>query len=314
MTQGNAAPLSGKTPRVSIVTPIFNGIADTVAYLASLEAVHYPNFEVIIVDDGSSDGSSQIIADAFPAVRVLRGDGNLWWSGSTNFGIEDALSRGTDFVLTMNNDVKVAPDFLDALVVCAQENPDAIVGGKIYFMAEPDRIWSAGGVLRWASGKTFGMRGHGERDSEAYRHRREVDFFTGMCVLIPAPVFSRIGHFDAAHFPQYHGDSEFTLRARKAGIRLVFEPQAKVWNRVESTFMQRFAQQPCFGPGQAWELLNSFRSPMNLRQYWALHRDYCPPALIPLAFGLRLVRVALFLMKVKWAHLKGGKTLDRIGT
>jgi GT2 family glycosyltransferase len=302
------------SPKVTIVTPIFNGIEETLEYLGSLAAVTYPNFDITIVDDGSTDGSSEVLARDFPSVRIIVGDGNLWWSGGTNLGIRDAVERGADFILTMNNDIQVASDTIDSLVKCAQENPGAIIGGKIYFLAEPDRIWSAGGMLSWANGKTFQMRGHGQPDAEEYCTRKAVDFFTGMCVLIPSTVFTRIGLYDAVDFPQYHADSEFTLRAGKAGIPLIFEPTAKVWNRVESTFMQRFTKRKVFGFREARELLVSFRSPMNLWQYWELHRNYCPKLLIPLAFSLRLLRVLLFLCKIKWAHIKGGDTLDKIGT
>jgi len=301
-------------PKVSIITPIFNGKEHTLAYLASLSGCSYPDYEVIIVDDGSTDGSAAIIAEKFPQVRILQGDGNLWWSGGTNMGIRDAISRGTDFILTMNNDVQIAEDCLDALVRCAQDNPGAIVGGKIYFMDSPQRIWSAGGKLSWWNGKTLVMLGHGQADSPGFSIRRRVDFFTGMCVLIPASVFARIQFYDALNFPQYHADTEFILRARKAGIPILFEPAARVWNRVESTFMQRFLRQEGVSPyRRIRDLLVSFRSPLNLKEYWLLHKRYCPLFLIPLAFGLRLARILLFLLKIEFAVHRGGKALDRIG-
>lgn len=300
-------------PRVSIVTPIFNGIEHTLAYLESLSGCSYPNYEVIIVDDGSTDGSGCIIAANFPDVRILQGDGNLWWSGGTNMGIRDALARGTDFVLTLNNDVKVAPDFLDALVSAARENPGAIIGGKIYFMDDPERIWSAGGKLDWLSGKTLVQIGHGQLDRDEFCRREPMDFLTGMNVLIPSAVFDKIGLYDDVHFPQYHGDSEFTLRARKWQIPIIFEPAAKVWNRVESTFMQRFLQGRRFDLQTVRELLTSFRSPMRLSCYWLLHWRFCPLLLIPWAFSLRLLRVALFLIKIRRAAAAGGQTLKKIG-
>ncbi|MBK5273824.1 MAG: glycosyltransferase family 2 protein [Desulfuromonadales bacterium] len=302
-----------QVPKVAIVTPIHDGIEDTLEYLRSLAGVTYPNFEVTIVDDGSTDGSRDTISRDFPHVRILRGDGNLWWSGGTNLGIRDALERGAEFVLTMNNDIQVAPDVIDALVMCATNNLGAIVGGKIYFMKDPERVWSAGGELSWGSGRTLVMLGHDKPDAAEFSVRRHVDFFTGMCVLIPAQVFSRIGLYDAVNFPQYHADSEFTLRARKAGIPILFEPSAKVWNRVESTFMQRFVMQGALTLKDIGELLTSFRSPMNVKEYWLLHKRYCPSMLIPIAFMLRMARTVLFLLKIKWSILKGGKDLERIG-
>jgi GT2 family glycosyltransferase len=300
-------------PRVTIVTPVFNGIEHTRVYLESLSGCNYPNYEVVIVDDGSSDGSAAMIAARYPQVRILHGDGNLWWSGGTNRGIQDALARGTDFILTMNNDVTVAPDFLSALVDAAAENPGAIVGGKIYFMDEPQRIWSAGGRLSWITGKTLIQIGHGEVDRTEFCRRERMDFLTGMNVLIPAGVFARIGFYDEIHFPQYHADSEFTLRARKSGIPIIFEPSAKVWNQVESTFMQRFLKSRTLNLTAVRELLTSIRSPMRLSCYWLLHKRYCNPLLLPWAFSLRMARVAVFLLKIKLAMLRGGKSLEEIG-
>lgn len=299
--------------KVSIITPVFNGIDHTVEYLRSLAGVTYPNFEVIIVDDGSTDGSAEVIAEQFPHVRILHGDGNLWWAGGTNLGIRDALLRGTDFILTMNNDVKVAPDLLDNLLKCAEDHPGAIVGGKIYFMDDPERVWSAGGRLSWITGKTLVQVGHGEKDRDTFCHREPMDFLTGMNVLIPAGVFSRIGFYDDIHFPQYHADSEFTLRARKAGILIIFEPLAKIWNRVDSTFMQRFLKGRAMDFSTVKELLTSIRSPMRIYCYWILHKRYCNLLLLPWSFSIRLARVIVFLLKIKLAMVRGSRSLGDIG-
>lgn len=301
-------------PKIIIVTPIYNGIEHTTVYLDSLSQVTYSNFEIVVVDDGSTDGSGETIGRDYPYVHLLKGDGNLWWSGGTNLGIRAAIDRGADYILTMNNDVEVAPDFLDKLVECARENPGAIIGGKIYFMNDPDRIWSAGGRVNWLSGKTLVQVGHGQLDRDEFCHRKSMDFLTGMNVLIPVSVFKKIGFYDEAEFPQYHADSEFTLRARKAGIPILFEPAAKVWNRVESTFMQRFLKDRKFDCGAIRELLSGIRSPMRLSCYWLLHVRFCPRLLIPWAFTLRLLRVAVFLLKIKIAVAAGGDTLEKIGT
>lgn len=300
-------------PKISIITPVYNGVEHTIEYLNSLSKMEYSNYEIVIVDDGSTDDSSAIIARDFPCVRLLKGDGNLWWSGGTNMGIRDAIERGADYILTMNNDVKVAPDVLDRLIECALEKPSAIVGGKIYFMDDPERIWSAGGRLSWWNGKTLVQVGHGQLNRDEFCHRTQMDFLTGMNVLIPAAVFAKIGYYDDVNFPQYHADSEFTLRARKAGVPILFEPSAKVWNRVESTFMQRFLADRKFDFGTIRELLTSFRSPMRLSCYWLLHWRYCPLLLIPWAFLLRLLRVAFFLVKIRRAIVSGRQAVEKIG-
>jgi len=114
-------------PRIAVVVPVYNRRDLTVSFLQSFERVTYRNFEIIIVDDGSTDGTAETIAREFPRVRLLRESGDLWWAKATNIGIRDALSRGAEFILTINDDVSVDPHLLDALVQTAQAHPKTLV-------------------------------------------------------------------------------------------------------------------------------------------------------------------------------------------
>src|SRR5437588_7973739 len=89
-------------PRVAVVVPVYNKIALTVRFLKSFRKVRYPNYTIVVIDDGSQDGTSEVLKQRFPQVVVLPGDGNLWWSGATNVGVEYALGHDYDFVLTIN--------------------------------------------------------------------------------------------------------------------------------------------------------------------------------------------------------------------
>src|SRR5690242_6946342 len=115
-------------PHVSVVVPVFNRLEHTREFLRCFEKVTYPNREVIIVDDGSTDGTADAIARQWPSVRLLREEGNLWWSESTNRGVRDALERGADYILTINDDVTFDADFLDRLVAYAETHPRTLVG------------------------------------------------------------------------------------------------------------------------------------------------------------------------------------------
>src|ERR1700741_972262 len=112
------------SPNVSVVVPIYNRILHTRAFLQEFSKVTYPNFEIVIVDDGSTDGSSKIIRKEFPSVKVLREEsGNLWWSNAMKIGVRDALAHGADYILSINDDVTFNPEFLTHLVAYAQEHP-----------------------------------------------------------------------------------------------------------------------------------------------------------------------------------------------
>src|SRR3990172_890828 len=118
-------------PKIAIVIPVFNRIKYTVECLASLKNISYPNFEIIIVDDGSTDGTSEVIKKNYPQAVLVKGDGNLWWSKSSNIGIMKAIEDSCEYVLFLNNDDEVEKDILNHLTRCALDNPNTIVASKV---------------------------------------------------------------------------------------------------------------------------------------------------------------------------------------
>jgi GT2 family glycosyltransferase len=193
-----------------VVTPVHNGIEHTVKFLASLKRQEYQNLVAVIVNDGSTDGTAERIAAEFPDVVVLPGDGNLWWSGATNEGVAHALKNGADYIFTVNNDVEVDPGAIAALVKTAgsRENK-TLVGSVIYDQSERTKVWYAGGTFDPQLGELVHVREAGDAELP------EPDWLTGMGVLIPAGVFDKTGLYDRRRFPQYFGDADFSLRAKK---------------------------------------------------------------------------------------------------
>ncbi len=278
-------------PRVAVVVPIYNRVETTLEFLRLFQSVSYPNYEIIVVDDGSTDDSSDRISREFPAVRLLREKGDLWWAGATNAGLKDAITRNADFALTINDDVTFNSDFLDHLVSRALREPNTLVGAIIYEHGHSNRLWYAGGKIRWL---------HGE-----FVHRKSLDdgpllWLTGMGTLIPIDVFGRIGFYDERHFPQYAADVDLTMRARLNGLRLAIVPESVIWNKAgESSQLiirKNVTLSTFFLP------LFSLRSDSMLRMRLCLYRRYWPKTLIPVALltyytkhfakqSLRLLRV-----------------------
>jgi GT2 family glycosyltransferase len=228
--------------KVALLIPIFNNLGFTKDCLRKLDEllqgkdlVHL-EYSKIVIDDGSTDGSSEWIKANFPDVIVLHGDGNLWWSGGINMGAAFAMEQGDyDYVMLWNNDVQPADDYFSTLdKLHPQLAEDMIIGSKIYNMGRDSIVWSFGGQFNPRSGK-FYMLGYEQQDGEKYSSPVGADWLTGMGTLIPLRVIQKIGYWDAVNFPQYYGDSDFTYRAKLAGFELWVYPQLRIWNNRENT-------------------------------------------------------------------------------
>jgi GT2 family glycosyltransferase len=211
------------TPRVSIVIPVYNKVAYTLACLRSLgEQAGTVPFEVIVVDDGSSDATAQRLAGV-GGIRALRNVQNLGFIGSCNAGA--AIAQG-EYVLFLNNDTVVTAGWLDALVRCIEQAPQAgLVGAKLVY---PDgRLQEAGGIVfDDASGWNYGR--FDEPDDPRYSFRREVDYCSGAAILLRRDLFARLGMFDTRYAPAYYEDTDLAFAVRKAGLKVYVEPASVV--------------------------------------------------------------------------------------
>jgi len=219
-------------PHVLIVVLNWNGLADTLACLESMRRLEYPAYEVLVVDNGSSDGSPAAIRERFPDVTLIETGENLGFAGGNNVGIRHALEIGADYVLLLNNDTEVSPDFLSRLVEAAEADSQVgMAGPTIYYYDRPEVIWSAGGEIDWRRGCTR-MVGLDERDDGQFGGApREVDFITGCAVLVRATALRQAGLLDERFF-MYYEEVEWCVRTRRAGFRIVHVPQAHIWHKI----------------------------------------------------------------------------------
>ncbi len=284
-------------PSVAVCVPVFNKIKLTLRFLESFASVKYTNYRMIIIDDGSKDGTKEILADQHPDVVVLQGDGNLWWTGGTNKGVEYALENNFDYVLTINNDCRVDPDFLTYLVETAERTPKSIVGNRLNILQDPSKVWALGGYMNWRRGKIFQLLEHNQEDADVCKRHPAplpVSILTGCGTLVPTKCFREIGLYDQRWFPQYHADSEIILRAKKKGYQAYCEPRAVVWNDIQSTANITNRRDAIF----------SKRSPFYWRPIVAAHIKYCPLPYIPYS----LARQYLWLMpRPRRVHIQQAK-------
>jgi GT2 family glycosyltransferase len=220
---------TSSTPHVLVVILNYNRCEDTLAALISLAGMTYPNFDLLVVDDHSTDGTAQAVKDRFPHVGVLVQPENLGFAAGANAGLRQAVDKKVDLVLLINNDVQVAPDMLSKLVD-AMEPKVGAAAPFIYYQDHPGRIWSAGFSRHpLLLEPRRGMRGQldtGER-SELY----QVDYLLGCAMLIKVTALEEIGLFDERFF-FYYEDLDLSLRLQRKGYRLLIVPQAKMWHKV----------------------------------------------------------------------------------
>lgn len=216
-------------PNVGIVISNYNGWQDTVQCLESLQKQTYRDFEIILLDDASTNDSVQQLQKHLPENTVfLPQEANSGFAAVNNVGMRRALADGCDWVLLLNNDTVVAPDFLETLL---RETPAGAVScPKMLFLDPPDEIWFAGGELDRATGKVKHLGGH-EKDGPAFAEKKQVSFITFCCVLLPRQVVEEVGFLDETLF-MYCEDVDYCIRLADAGVPLWFLPDARIWHKA----------------------------------------------------------------------------------
>ena len=223
-----------KAPSVAALVLNYNGKDITLQAIASLLEMTYPNFDVIHVDNGSTDGSAEAVAEAFPGVRTVRAQENRGPTSGLNLGLRAGLEAGYDYLLSLNNDIEVDSEMLSELVRSAESSPTiGCVGPKAFYYEERDRIWSAGGILQFKESATR-ERGMGEVDRGQYDREEEVDYINGCAILLKRSVLEEIGVWDPIY--QFSSeDADLCMRLKLRGYRCFYNPRAVLWHMVSLT-------------------------------------------------------------------------------
>jgi GT2 family glycosyltransferase len=215
---------------VFVVIPVFNRKEFTHDCLASLQKQDTANFTVIVVDDGSTDGTGEMIRQRFPDTILLEGDGSLWWVGSINKGICHALSlcQDDDFILVINDDLVVPSNYVSSLLNAANLHPETIIGSVETINNAKHIIKSGGVTVNWSTAKHKVLNKGKSLEQFPSCYTVEVDSLTGRGTLFPSKVFREVGLYDGIHFKQC-GDTELPLRANfKFGYPLIVSYDAVV--------------------------------------------------------------------------------------
>lgn len=221
--------------RVSIIILNWNGLKDTIECLESVKKIDYSNYEIIVVDNGSTDGSQNEIKRLFAEVALLENKENLGYAEGNNVGIRYALMNGAEYIFLLNNDTVVDSQILNSFIDVVNLYPEAgIFGAKIYYYSDPNKIWFAGGKLDSVSMRFLHI-GMNQIDSEKFNRIQEIDYACGCALFIKKEVIDRIGLLEPSFFLTYE-ETDWCYRAKALGFKILLSPQLKVWHKISVSF------------------------------------------------------------------------------
>jgi GT2 family glycosyltransferase len=217
--------------QLAIVLVNWNSFELTKDTLESLQQTTYTNYDCIIVDNGSVDGSGDLIEKSFPNCIVLKSATNKGFTGGNNIGMEFALQHGYEFIMMLNNDVVVEPNFLEPLIARLVQNPTiGAVQPLIYFHHDRNIIWNAGSTYNTLLG-IYNTPDYNKKDSgHQFKNKsKKIDWITGCAFMIRASVLNNVGLLREAFF-MYYEDVDLSFRIKSAGYQLDYVPNSVIYH------------------------------------------------------------------------------------
>jgi GT2 family glycosyltransferase len=222
-----------KQKKLAIVIINWNSFDLTSDTLVSLSSTSYKNYDIIVVDNFSTDNSAAQLEKDFPSIILLRSDENKGFTGGNNLGFDYAINEGYEYVMMLNNDVAVEPDFLEPLVV--KLDMDEKIGGVqplIYFYHDRELIWNAGSRYNAIFGIPY-ILGYYRKDKGQLQRKKQksIDWITGCAFMIRTEVLKKVGVLKQDFFI-YYEDVDLSFRIKEAGYALAYEASSVVYHKT----------------------------------------------------------------------------------
>ena len=258
--------------KVIVLILSYNGSYLLEESVPSYLANDYSNFEVVVIDNGSSDGTKEYVEKNWPQVTVVRTEKNLKYSGGFNLGLKYAFDeKDADFVLITNNDVKADIHVISACIKEAlKDEKIGFVTGKVYYYDQPDTLQTVGkkfDPVYWSGGHM----GRHEKDTGQYDTPREIAWCDDIFWLVRKSVFKELGGYDC-EFAFQGEDFDWQARAKLAGYKIWYAPEARIWHKESMTIGK----------------LSAFKAYYDARNPLIVHMKYRRPEEFRLFFGKRL--------------------------
>lgn len=231
--------------KIAILIPVYNRLEITKIGIRNLEkSIKDKTFdsiilEVVVVDDNSPDKTYDWIKKNANWIHLLKGKGDLWWTGAINLGAKYAINKlKCDYLLLWNDDVAADEFYFDHLSMFSVTNKFDVLGSLALYNDNINKVHSFGGFFNEKNGKK-GVFYINKNKNEIKENVKKVDWLPGMGTLVSKNVIDKIGYWNEKDFPQYFGDSDFTLRAKKAGFDIYVSKELMIFNNIETTGLNK---------------------------------------------------------------------------
>ncbi len=291
------------SPKVYIIILNWNGLDDTIECLESLKNIPYPTYEVVVVDNASSGNDVEILRQRYGGyIHLIANDKNYGFSEGNNIGIRYALETGCDYVLLLNNDTVVDPEFLTELVRVAESDAAiGIEGSKVYYYDPPNRLHTVGGKIHWC----WGIITHwGDVDDKGqFDQVAQRDYVFATAMLIRRKVIESISLLDSTFFFGIE-EYDYCARATKAGFKVLYVPTSRVWHKVGAS-RKKLPDYP-----ETQKQIEKETGTMLYKHFYKVFRKHTPLLFLPFAYTVASVNYMLIPNAVRYLrkHNFGART------
>ena len=274
--------------KIFVVIAVFNRKAYTIQCLQLLQKQSYKEIGVVVVDDGSTDGTAREIQRYFPEVTIVKGTGNWWWTKSMNEGCKVAIAKGAELLITLNNDTYFNALLIEKLLELHQQNPGAMIGTLNLIKKEQNYIFFSGVKdISWWKAKEVKYHKAFTPIEEPLSGVHPTKCLNGRGTLIPVSIFKEVNGYNE-QFPQYASDYDLALRVQKAGYHCLITYDVAVHSYIEETGGGK-----SFVKQSSLTFFKSFFNPYSqtsLKMWYRYYKLHAPQGVFLVGFIMQLLR------------------------